>query len=301
MRYIKLFEEYILEGGNAFDDIQKFSGSEKNLVADVVSGFLDTELGLSESDYRIVGSFTNLDKNSSFNDIDIIVKAKKFLDVDLSDFSEVSETLHQIQDKLKDSRAKTRMFSSIGLITTRVRIETGKFLQLDIFPVNNLDWGEFVYYSPDPNITEYKGLYRNALFEAIAKSIHFDIKKFPPDHEDTGQGDIESYMRYRFIRNLGLWEVKDVNYGKRTPRYKKDMGTYRKITDSPKVFIKKILGDYQISDVDNFDKVWNIITSDSYKYSSNLPDIVENFRIVIEDRLKEKMPEIAKAFLKIYS
>lgn len=301
MKHLKLYEDFIFEGGNAFDDIQSYKSDDKDKILNKVSDFLRERLGLSKEEFVTVGSFKNITSGKSFNDLDVVVKANNFMDTELETFEDVSKVLSKIEEKLNKSRVKTRKFPSIGLVTCRMRVDDGKYIQLDIFPVNSLDWGESIYYSPNPKATDYKGLYRNALFEALAKSIHFNQISYENEEPPFKKGDIKQYNRYRFIRNLGLWTVVEENVGKRKLVYKKIQDTYEKVTDDYDEFIRTILGEYSREDVKTFDQVWNIITKENYKHTELIPKIIENFEIIIVDRLKEKLPEVVQSAKKIYT
>jgi hypothetical protein len=286
--YLKLFE-----GGNVFDDTISFDGSYVSLITEKVSTMLEDKLGFSKSDYSFVGSLKNKKEGIDINDVDVVVSCKSdLISVDISSMEDSYKALEKLSKLCSKHRIKNEVKKTLGLVSCKVEIEDKKYLQVDLLVVPNLVWGKWSYYSPGYDESKYKGLYRNALLEAIAKSIHFEIEEYKESEETDyfKKGDVKSYYRYRYLRNLGLWKVKEYNDGVRVFKYKKDYDTYSMVSYSPNNIIKILLGDIDMEKTYTFEDVYAHITKKSYKHYDLLDIILENFRIVIVDRQKNALP-----------
>lgn len=296
---MKLYEEYhksleykkIFEGGRAFDDLSNFTAKNSNEIKDEVISLMEEQFGLNSNQWAIVGSFNNKKGDTEINDIDITIKIDAISTAKIDHPNKIDIVLSNIQNKLKDLRIKSRKFSIINTVSGRLRIREGRYIQIDLIPVTSLTWGTFIYHSPRPTLSKYKGLYRNALIEAVAKSIHFNEIKYEKDQRYFKKGDIKSYTRYRMIKNAGLWTVVEQNEGVRKPNYKKIQNTYTMITDDSKKIINILLGVKDLEKVTTFESVWNIVKSKEFKYNNLLKDIINNFKIIIVDRLRMELPD----------
>lgn len=293
-----LFEQYtetveyqkIFEGGRAFKDLSNFTAKNSNEIKDEVIQLMEEQLGLNSNQWAIVGSFNGKKGKTKINDIDIAVKIDSISSVGMNHPKDISRVLTNIQNKLKKLKIKSRKFNIIGVVSARLRIRKSRYIQVDIIPVTSLNWGTFIYRSPRLTQSKYKGLYRNALIEAVAKSVHFNNIKYERNQRYFKKGDVKSYTRYRMIKNAGLWTVIEKNEGVRKPKYVKIQNSYNMITDNPKRIMNILLGIDDLEKIKTFESVWRIVSSKNFKHHKVLKEIVENFRIIIEDRLGLKMP-----------
>lgn len=298
-KYNKYIE--LNEGGNAFDDVDVFRGDEKKLIEPELIKFCSETLDIDDSKYSIVGSFNKKKPDENINDVDICVLGSSLVNNSMKTFDDSKEVVSYLESIFNDKNIENNPMLAIGVISIKLKIEE-RYLQVDIIPVADLDWGEFSYFSPPVDKSDYKGLYRNALFEAIAKSIHYNVEYYTQEETTKyiNDGDIKSYWRYRYTRNLGLFKVKEYNKGVRVFDYVKDRNTYELVTNNPREVINKLIGhDIKMYQVYTYDMVYDIITKKTYKYYHLLDTIFENFRIIIEDRQNNELPENVKKYLKL--
>lgn len=292
------YKDFINEGGNAFKQLTRFDSDEKNKIFEIVSKILK-DLNFSFSEYDIVGSFKS--KREDIGDIDIILYPKEKI-FDFSTLDNTYKNLDILTQKVDNKDLKIndqRISKTLGVLSLSSNI-TNKNIQIDLIPVPSKEWGLWSYTSPNSNISPYKGLYRNALLEAIAKSIHINEKIYTIDQETKyiKSGDVESYTRYRYLRNCGLWKVREVNKGIRVLRYEKEKETYEPITHNPDRVTEILLGDNNSKKYLTLESVLNVISNESWKYYNLLSTILENFRIIIEDRQKNEVPSIVQKLIK---
>jgi hypothetical protein len=289
------YQEFINEGGNAFKNLKRFESDKKMKIFERVTEIMEQELKYDLSEYSIVGSFNS--KTEEIGDIDIaLYPEKSFKFSTLDDTYNNIEKLSNKVGNLKHLKIEEeRISKTLGVLSLSTKIEKRNF-QIDLIPVPSKKWGEWSYHSPDPDKSTYKGLYRNALLEAIAKSLHFDLEYYEQNEETKyfKEGEIKSYMRYRYLRNAGLWKVREKNEGTRVFRYEKIKDTYAPVSHDPEKVINILLGKKNFKKYMTFESVLNVISSKSWSNYELLPTILENFRIIIEDRQGNEIPSIVQ-------
>ena len=149
-------------------------------------------------------------------------------------------------------------------------------VQLDLIPLSDMTWADFIYYSPNYKIREskYKSAHRNWLLAAILSS-----RKEIIERNDTGE--VLDYNTPVLILSDGLyWHTKSYK-GKikdRLKNPKKIEGSERFVTNDPQEFIDFALGKgYSTDDVKTFEKLFSIITSPDFELKDKLPEIKERF------------------------
>jgi hypothetical protein len=150
------------------------------------------------------------------------------------------------------------------------------FVQLDLMPLQNMEWAKFIYYSPDYRTDEsqWKSAHRNWLLSAALVARREILA-------NDEQGEVLDYRTPALILPSGLYLQTKSFRGKLKPRLKnaqKIPGTEEFITDDPQEFINYALGPgYSENDVKTFEKVLSIMTSPNFKYKEFLPQIKEKF------------------------
>ena len=154
--------------------------------------------------------------------------------------------------------------------------ENNGLVQLDLIPLSDMAWADFIYYSPNYKVGEskYKSAHRNWLLAAIL-SARKEIR------ERDQFGEILDYDTPVLILSDGLyWHTKSYR-GKikdRLKNPKKIEGSERFITNDPQEFIDFALGKgYTEDDVKTFEKLFNIVISPDFELRDKLPEIKERF------------------------
>jgi hypothetical protein len=149
-------------------------------------------------------------------------------------------------------------------------------VQVDLIPLSDMTWADFIYYSPNYKAGEskYKSAHRNWLLAAILSS-----RKEIMDRDEAGE--VLDYNTPVLILSDGLfWHTKSYR-GKikdRLKNSKKIEGSERFVTNDPQKFIDFALGKgYTTDDVKTFEQVFNIIMSPDFELKDKLPEIKERF------------------------
>lgn len=149
-------------------------------------------------------------------------------------------------------------------------------VQLDLIPLSDMKWADFIYYSPNYKIREskYKSAHRNWLLAAILSA-----RKEIMQRDDTGE--VLDYETPVLILSDGLyWHTKSYR-GKikdRLKNPKKIEGSERFVTNDPQEFIDFALGTgYKMDDVKTFEQLFSVIMSPDFELKEKLPEIKERF------------------------
>lgn len=159
------FKQYLTEGGNA---TAKF-GVERATKADIEKAIelVSNTLNLKDIQDRLLGS-TNLTLSGhkkDSGDIDIAINNEEI----------PMKEAHQKMMALTNNMGSINMGTKIGSYAVDVG---GKKVQVDLMFVNSKSWAKFIYYSSHGDKSEYPGVVRNLLLQAVARNKHEPGKDF---------------------------------------------------------------------------------------------------------------------------
>lgn len=256
MKYIKLFEQFVAESGNAVDDVRPITQDEVAKTSSWVEKNIFPEIGLSEleDDAAIIGSAGKKLPDQTSGDVDIAVSTDKiagFLGVPLQN------TLFALNDRLKSLGYQTKLMPGFNQVSIAAPINgdpKNGYAQIDFMLSTDLDWSRFIYHSPDFRIAEsrYKGAYRNLLLMAAIGKSFFEVTK------KTDAGEVAEYKAYVVRLNQGIVEVRKSFEGKRgllkTAQLLKEYDKF--ITATPEGVIDLLFnGGHKPSDISTYEKL----------------------------------------------
>jgi len=287
---LKNFVEFknVSEGGKAIKSARPIRQDEaaKTIenIKEVLLPLLDLDSYKEGKDYIFIGS-TGKKKNpeDTSGDIDLGFNGNYFATKNGITFKECSKTLMNMLKpelpKLLGFEPEMNNLAGLNILSIAWPIAgdaNDGFVQLDLMPLQNMDWAKFIYYSPDYRADEsqWKSAHRNWLLSAALVARREILAR-------DEQGEVLDYKTPALILPSGLYLHTKSFRGKLKPRLKnaqKIEGTEEFITDDPQEFIDYALGTgYTENDVKTFEKVLNIMTSPSFKYKEFLPQIKEKF------------------------
>jgi hypothetical protein len=284
MKYVKLFEQFILESGNSVDGAIPFKQDQVMPTVDWVVKNIFPELGLVglDDDSAILGSAGKKLADQTSGDVDLAVSADKIaghLGVSLD------KTLFALNDKLKSMGYSTKMAVGFNQVSIGVPIAgdpKNGVGQLDFMLSTDLDWSKFIYHSPDFRAAEskYKGAYRNLLLMATIGKSFFEITK------STDKGEVAEYKAYVVRLNQGIVEVRKSFEGKKglvkTAQLLKQYD--KEITREPQKVVDLLFnGGHKPSDIDTYEKLLSLLQSGDFKYPNVMNDILSDFKGKLED------------------
>jgi hypothetical protein len=283
----------IFEGGQAIKTSRRIREDEFPKTLETIKEKLFPILGLDPSrqgeEYIVIGSIgKKASPSDTSGDLDIGYDGPTFARRNGIDYKQCSKKIYEIlQAQLADAlgyEVEMKLMSGLNIVSIAWPIEGDQskgFVQLDLIPLSDMDWAEFIYYSPDYKKSEsaYKSAHRNWLLAAILSAR----KNVLTTDE---QGEVMDYEKPVLILSDGLyWHTKSYR-GTRIPRLKhskKLEGSERFVTNDPQEFIDFALGPgYTPNDVKTFEQVLKIIENPGFDLNYKLPEIKETFLKYLE-------------------
>jgi hypothetical protein len=290
----------IFEGGAAIKSSRRIREDEfpKTLehIRQTLFPLLDIDPTQGGKEYLIIGSIgKKADPSDTSGDLDIGYDGMWFAQREGIQYKECSK---KILDLLSVELATVLGFEpeikympGLNIVSIGWPIEGDMnkgIVQVDLIPLSDMKWAEFIYYSPDykKGESKYKSAHRNWFFSAVLSARKKELEK-------DEAGEILDYDSPVLILSDGLyWHTKSYK-GKLKPRLKhsqKIPGSERFVTNDPQEFIDFALGKgYRPEDVKSFEDVFKIVNSPSFDLYDKLPEIKERY-IQYLDRVKLPVP-----------
>jgi hypothetical protein len=291
MKYVKLFEQFINESGNAVDNVRPIKQDEVIETAKWIEKEIFPKIGLAglDDDAAVIGSAGKKLPDQTSGDIDIAVSADKiagFLGVPLQN------ALFALNDQLKSLGYQTKLMPGFNQVSIAAPVGgyTSKgYAQVDFMLSTDLDWSRFIYHSPDFRIAEsrYKGAYRNLLLmSAIGNSFRKILAT-------TDTGETKEFEAYVVRLNQGIVQVRKSFEGKKgllkTAQLMKEFDKF--ITNTPEQVVELLFnGKHTPNDIDTYEKLKSLIDSTDFKFPNERGNIMKEFEKKLEDA-KLPLPE----------
>lgn len=283
MKYIKLFEQFINESGNAIQDSVPFKQSQIAGTIDWCQKNIFSQIGLEGLgvDCAVIGSAGKKKADATSGDIDIAVSADK---IAVHFNTSLGKAVFALNDALVSMGHSTKMIHSLNQVSIAAPID-GDYKngvgQVDLMLSNNLTWSTFMYHSPDftKDESKYKGAYRNILLMSAIGDSFFKTTK------ETDKKEIAEYEAYVIRLNQGVVKVRKSFEGKRglvkNAKLLKEFDEL--ITDEPKELVNLLFkGDFEPDDINTYEKLKALLESPHFKYPQKLDTILKKFKINLD-------------------
>lgn len=266
------------EGGNAIKKSSRIN--QKNVKATLASIYTELlpKLGITKKETVLLGSTGKKDpakngsESGSSGDIDLAIDMTKLMDANsLHSKEEVFEFLKVIGKDYPESA------SFIGLdvhsiafpITNEDGLQSNKFVQLDLMPVENLDYAKWSYHSPAFDESKYKALYPKEIYYACARHAKFDVTEGTEDSPIT-------WNRYFFDLAKGLLKGSQTLKSKSGNIVKKAESFGKEVySTNPNEIVKILFGPaFKKDDVLTWEQCWDVIHSKDFKHKAKLKEIL---------------------------
>lgn len=278
-RYVKLFEQFILESGNSIEDAVPFAQDQVGPTVKWIVKNIFPEIGLVgiDDDAAVIGSAGKKLPDATSGDIDIAVSADKIaghLGVSLQ------TVLFELDKKLKSLGYSTQL--AVGFTQVSFGAPVGGDYkngvgQVDLMLTNDLEWSRFIYHSPDFRVAEsrYKGAYRNILLMAAIGKCFFEITK------KTDAGETAEYKAYVVRLNQGIVEVRKSHEGKKgllkNAALLKEFD--KEITRVPQEIVDLLFnGGHSVAEIMTYEGLKSLLDSGDFKYPEKLNDIMDKYK-----------------------
>lgn len=278
-RYVKLFEQFILESGNAIGESVPFTQDQIQPTIDWMQKNIFPEIGLVGigDDAAIIGSAGKKLLGATSGDIDIAVSADKIASA-LGTSLELAYLA--LDEKLKSLGYPTLAKKGFNQVSVGVPIagdQKNGIGQVDLMITTDLEWSKFMYHSPDFRTAEslYKGAYRNLLLMSAMGQCFFAVKK------TTDKGETEEYEAYVIRLNQGVVQVRKTFMGKRGLRKTTDrLREYDKeITRVPQEIVDLLFnGGHSVAEIMTYEGLKSLLDSGDFKYPEKLQGIMDKYK-----------------------
>ena len=293
------FREWLVlnEGGGAIPSSRSMTWEEAQEVYDWVKKTIVPELGISEEDVDVIGSYGKKLAGETHGDLDIVISAKALMEK--NELSQ-DQLLDFLDDTLSGLGFETKKMVGFKQVSFGAPIpETDDIAQVDFMLSSDLDWSRFVYHSPDfrKGESRYKGSYRNTLLMAIITETSKEILK------QTPEGDVEELESNVIRYPEGIWKSRRSWAGKKglikTPKLLKDFD--KLITTNPQEVANLVAGPgYKPEDILTFEGLWSIVVDPNYIYADKIEDIMKKYAGNLRVQEMPYPQEAIEAFPKIF-
>lgn len=286
------------EGGAAIKTSRRIREDEAQSTLEHIESNLFSILGGGnfDEDFLLIGSIgKKKNPTDDSGDIDLGISKEYLMDQLGSSPETVLTDLEQLLStelpEILGFEPDMKLMKGLGVLSIGWPIAgdpSQGIVQLDLIPLSNMDWGRFIYYSPDYRLDEsvYKSAHRNWLFQAILSSLK-EVESL------DDEGKIMDYEGYVLRLSEGIFKSKKSYRGIRKNRLSRPQtieGTVQFVTNDPQEAVELMFGPgINPNQVKTFEDAWSLVTSPSYIYNDRMLDIVEDFARYL-DRAKLPIP-----------
>ena len=265
-----LLESIVKEGGHAVEASPIPSHLALPMYEEIKSKLILIQKDLTDK-IAVLGS-VGKKKLGDFNgDIDIAVE------YDRSKFEDI------LKKAIPNAEyAKSSMPNIISINYPFEYQEVTQYGQVDFMIVDDLEWAEFIYSSPNfiEDESRYKAALRNHLLSIMISEIPVDEQ---PQYNDAGE--IETKWKYSLNFAFGvtkqLLDYRGKNGLLKNPKKLKEFEQI--ITKNKKAFIDLLFEKGDDSDFKSLETVWKALHS-KYKYRGKIKDIEYRFFVEVLER-----------------
>jgi len=283
-QYIKLFEQFIIESGNAIGESVPFTQDQIQPTIDWLQKNIFPEIGLVGigDDAAVIGSAGKKLPEATSGDIDIAVSADKIASA-LNTSLELAYLA--LDEKLKSLGYSTLAKKSFNQVSVGIPIAgdpKNGIGQVDLMITTDLEWSKFMYHSPDFRTAEslYKGAYRNLLLMSAMGQCFFEVKK------TTDKGETEEYQAYVIRLNQGVVQVRKTFLGVRGLRKRAELLRQydKEITKVPQEIVELLFnGGHKVAEIMTYEGLKSLLDSGDFKYPEKLKDIMDKYKKELTD------------------
>ncbi|MDX8383312.1 MAG: hypothetical protein R8M45_04465 [Ghiorsea sp.] len=266
------FREFLIEGGNAFDNVVKIN--QENVAGTLAKAYklLLPKFGITKKDIGLIGSTGKKNPLGQSGDIDMLMDIKAIFAANKK-LVTMDDLIDFIHNQALSVIKNVRVLKGIGIVTMAFPIENvdgkqeGEMVQYDLMLSSNVKFQTWSMFSPAEKDSPYKGLVRNSLLGAI--SHYASLEKF----EDG------SWSRYLLHLSNGLSRVKETNISAKGKLLKNPKIISRgSPTQDPDEVIRILLGDqFSSANIMSFEDIWHAFTSSQFAWKKYRKEIAKRF------------------------
>jgi hypothetical protein len=275
MKYVKLFEQFIFESGNAIEDSRPFEQSEIPGTLKWIEQNVYPVIGIDGlgEDAAVIGSAGKKREGQTSGDIDIAVSADKIAG-HLN--TSVAKVLFEMDKAIKESGLQTKLAVGFQQVSIAAPIG-GDFKngvgQVDLMLSRDIKWSKFMYHSPDftKDESKYKGAYRNILLMAAVGKCFYEVL------DKTEDDQVKVYQAHVIRLNQGIVQVRKSFEGKKgllkNAKLLKEFD--KEVTNTPQEVVDLLFKDADVSEIMTYESLKNLIDSNRFKFPNLRKEIYD--------------------------
>lgn len=267
----------IKQGGNAFNYVKPIKLQHiKNTIQHFIDNIITPTLHISKysKDLFTLGS---TGKKPQSGDIDLALNIN-FIKLSLDDIIKKLYSYTKLNTNIEvilNSFQKEMIQFAYPIIG-----EKNSYVQIDLLLTKYPTFTKWYMYSPSPKESKYKAAHKNDMIRAIIKTLTYkSLKTINYKDVTWQQEDITPFGLYFQIQTLvdnnnNFLTYKDTNQPL-LPMYAKPISS-KEISHSPIFVINKYIGNYLPQQINSFETMYKIITSNNFKFKEDSEDILYN-------------------------
>lgn len=267
----------IKQGGNAFNYVKPIKLQHiKNTIQNFIDKIITPTLHISKYSKELF-TLGSTGKKPESGDIDLALNIN-FINL-------------PVKDIIKKLYSYTKLNTNIDVILNSYQEQMiqfaypiigqkDSFVQIDLLLTKYPVFTKWYMFSPSPKESKYKAAHKNDMIRAIIKTLTYkSLKTINYQDVTWQQEDINPFGLYLQIQTLidnkgNFLTYKDTNQPL-LPMYAKAISS-KEISHSPIYVINRYIGNYLPQQINSFETMYKIITSNSFKFKSESEDILYN-------------------------
>ena len=277
MKFNKLYT--LLEGGNAIKSSVPIHQENVDATLNDIYKRLLPKLNISKNETASFGSTGKKLPGGSSGDIDLGLSIPAL--IKNNNLATAEDLWKFLVKTVKSFGYDYKESKGLGLISMGWTIsntdgkQKGETVQLDLMPVESIEWSSWAYHSPAEWESEWKGLYRNELIQSIAKYMDYKTLKKSLD-KDGNEVDTEFENNF-YDLNKGLIRSTKSRMGKKGLPVKTAKTIEKKfLTNNPTEAVHMIFGPkFSPNNILTWDDAYKAVTSKDFIYKKDLDKILK--------------------------
>lgn len=259
-------------GGNAVPNVTRIHQENVKATLETIYQRLLPLIGVAQKDTGVLGSAGKKLPGGSSGDLDLAIDYQK-----MDEPKSGGELLQYLADCSEQLGCATRIFPGLNQVSISWPIanvdgqQEGEYVQLDLMPVEDLNFVSWGSFSPYEKVSPYKGAVRQNFLCQIAKWVYYK-----PLEEENGQ--LVTWQRGLFNPLHGLSKAIQTLCSPKTGKITrtKTMKSSKFISSNPDEIAALLFGKgVKAKDIQTVDDIWKHFLSDHFPYPERRKQMVK--------------------------
>lgn len=261
-------------GGNAVQNVKRINQENVSATLDTIYDLLLPYLNICKEDTALYGSTGKKCCGGSSGDIDLGLSIQAIMDNNGLDSKE--QLFDLLCDFCEAYKFPYNYMKGLNIVSLAFPIsnvdgrQEGDCVQLDLMPVDSIEFSAWGMYSPHEKDSPYKGTVRNELLRVIASYLNYKVLERIDNRDIT-------FERGYYDKMMGLYKFVQSYRSPKTNNITKSKIIISRelISDNPDEIIVLLFGPkYKANDILTIDDAWKAFLDDDFPLKNYRKDIV---------------------------